>query len=56
MTCCNKNCNQGKNCPSRQACEIPEPDPPNKPNRWPVRVYLFSALIWALFLLWVRYG
>jgi hypothetical protein len=30
MSCCNKNCNQGKNCPARQACELPidmaEPD------------------------------
>ena len=30
MTCCNKNCNQGRNCPARQACELPidvaEPD------------------------------
>jgi len=30
VSCCNKNCNQGRNCPARQACEIPidvvEPD------------------------------
>lgn len=22
--CCNHGCNQGRNCPARQACEIPE--------------------------------
>ena len=24
---CNHNCNQGRNCPTRQACELAEPDP-----------------------------
>lgn len=56
MTCCNKNCNQGRDCPARQACEIPEPDPPAQPSRWPVMAYLLGALFWALVLLWVRYG
>lgn len=23
--CCNYGCNQGENCPARQACELPEP-------------------------------
>lgn len=56
MICYNKNCNQGKNCPARQACEIPEPEPPRKPSRWPVLAYLVSALFWTLLFLWVRHG
>lgn len=23
MNCCNQNCNQGRDCPARQACELP---------------------------------
>ncbi|CAB5144462.1 hypothetical protein UFOVP147_14 [uncultured Caudovirales phage] len=23
MNCCNHNCNQGRDCPVRQACELP---------------------------------
>jgi hypothetical protein len=56
MTCCNKNCNQGKNCPARQACELPEPEQPPKPIRCPALVYLLGALFWALVLLWVSHG
>jgi hypothetical protein len=27
VDCCNYACNQGKTCPTRQACELPEADP-----------------------------
>lgn len=28
-TCCNHGCNQGRNCPARQACLLPENVPSN---------------------------
>jgi hypothetical protein len=30
MNCCDKHghCNQGRNCPARQACELPDEDTP----------------------------
>lgn len=30
--CCNHGCNQGRNCPARQACQLPEQEPDPSEN------------------------
>lgn len=38
-TCCNFNCRQSRDCPARQACELPEDDA-SKPS------FLASRWVW----------
>lgn len=45
--CCNGNCNQGRTCPTWQACAVPEPEPARKkpvPAKPAVRRWLVIAL------------
>jgi hypothetical protein len=37
MNCCNNDCNQGRNCPARQSCELPDEESLNGA----------AAMLWA---------
>lgn len=54
--CCTQNCNQGRSCPVRQACEQPEPDDRLTSNESRVLLAavfvgfsVFCALMFALY-------
>ncbi len=49
--CCNHNCNQGRACPVRQACELPEPDPAPRElifDRTGLTIAAIVALAWTI--------
>jgi len=47
-TCCNHGCNQGRNCPARQACELPD----NVPSNFGIALEWFTSLV----ISWVVVG
>lgn len=55
MNCCDYDCNQGRDCPARQSCELPIDmiEPERTTNYWPW-VFLVSAAIWGLLYWFVR--
>ena len=41
--CCNFNCDQGRNCPTRQACELP--DEPGNDLKDPAKAIVYALTI-----------
>jgi hypothetical protein len=51
--CCTANCSQGRKCPARQACELPEPDT-TRPQLFArygllLLIAIVAGIAWAVF-------
>jgi hypothetical protein len=49
--CCTANCSQGRACPARQACELPEPDTSRLFARYALllSVAIVAGIAWSVF-------
>jgi hypothetical protein len=50
MNCCNHACNQGRTCPVRQACELPDHSPAE--SDMTVGIFFLLALWFLALVLW----